>query len=164
MLLIAAAALVFGFISLALFIAGNMVDTMILAVVLGIAHAYAHAVADEANTPERPLGHLLRAKSGLSEGATGRLQLIFRTFTDIVIAIVAPLSLGGPWAVSFVDFAAFLRQAADGIEIGNITIDPVAILWAFFVLALGVVLTRYVTSWLQRRVLQATRMDKVCRI
>jgi small-conductance mechanosensitive channel len=160
LLLIATLALVLGFIALGLFIAGNLLDTIVLAVLLGVIHAFVHALADESGQADRPIGHFLRSSVGWSESTVERFQLLFRTLTDIAVAILALLSLGGLWAVSLLDFTAFLRQAAEGFEIGSIAIHPIAILWAFFVLALGIVLTRYVTSWLQRRVLGATRLDK----
>jgi potassium efflux system protein len=53
-----------------------------------------------------------------------------------------------------------LRHAAEGFEVGNIAISPGALLAGLVILLLGIIITRYVTSWLQSRVLSATKLDK----
>jgi potassium-dependent mechanosensitive channel len=49
---------------------------------------------------------------------------------------------------------------SQGIPIGNITLSPKALAMALVVLVVGLTATRYVTRWLDRRVLVDTHFDK----
>jgi potassium efflux system protein len=160
LLIIAVAALVFGYIALGLFIAGNILESAMLAVILGVLHAFAHAIADAAGNSVSRTGLLLRRISGWTEEGISRALLVYRTIVDIGTSVVAILGLGALWAVSLVDFATLVSQAATGFKVGNISISPGSLLAGLVILLLGIVITRYVTNWLQGRVLSATKLDK----
>jgi potassium-dependent mechanosensitive channel len=160
LLVIALCALAFGYIALGLFVVGNVLETAMLAVTLGVLHAFAHAIADAAGEPASRTGEVLRRFTGWRDEGMARAILIFRTIADLGTAILAALGLAALWAVSLVDFTSLLRQAAGGFEIGNISISPVTLLGALVILLFGIAVTRYVTGWLQARVLSATRLDK----
>jgi len=160
LLVIALGSLAFGFIALGLFIVGNVLETAMLAVVLGVLHAFAHAIADAAGEASSRTGNLLRRFTGWTEEGMTRAILVFRTITDLGTSLLALLGLAALWAVSLVDFTAVLRQAAGGFAIGNISISPASLLGALVIFLLGIAITRYVTGWLQTRVLSATRLDK----
>ncbi len=159
-LLVGLGALAFGFIALGLFIAGNILESAMLAVVLGTLHAFAHALADAAAEATTRTGQLIRRATRWSEEGLARVILVFRTVIDVAASLLALLGLAALWAVSLVDFATVLRHAAEGFEVGNIAISPGALLAGLVILLLGIVITRYVTSWLQSRVLSATKLDK----
>jgi small-conductance mechanosensitive channel len=159
-LLLALGALAFGFIALGLFIAGNILESAMLAVVLGTLHAFAHALADATAEPTTRTGQLMRRFTRWSEEGLARVILVFRTVVDIAALLLALLGLAALWAVSLVDFTTVLRRVAEGFEVGNIAISPGALLAGLVILLLGIVVTRYVTTWLQSRVLSATKLDK----
>ncbi|MBK8771648.1 MAG: mechanosensitive ion channel [Rhizobiales bacterium] len=160
LLVLAIAALAFGYIALGLFIAGNILESAMLAVILGVLHAFAHAVADAAASEGTRTGQLVRRTLRLTEEGLGRTILLYRTVIDIGTSVLALFGLAALWAVSLVDFTTLLRQAASGFQIGNITISPSSLLAALLILLLGIIITRYITSWLQGRVLSATKLDK----
>ncbi len=160
LLAISLAALVFGFISLGLFIVGNVLESAMLAVVLGVLHAFAHAVSDAAANAETRTGKLLRRFTRWSEEGIGRAILMFRTVADIGTSILTLFGLAALWAFSLLDFTTLVRKAAGGFEIGNISISPGSLFGALVILLLGIIITRYVTNWLQNRVLSATKLDK----
>lgn len=160
LLAIAVIALVFGFIALSLFIVGNLLESAMLAVVLGVLHAFAHAIADAAGDPNTRTGQKFQRITSWSEEGMRRTILIYRTVVDVGVSLAAILGLGALWAVSLVDFAMLVRSAAGGFQIGNISISPGSLLAALVILLLGVVITRYIISWLQNRVLSATKLDK----
>jgi small-conductance mechanosensitive channel len=160
LLVIAVAALVFGYIALGLFIAGNILESAMLAVILGVLHAFAHAIADAAGNSVSRTGLLLRRISGWTEEGISRVVLVYRTIVDIGTSVVAILGLGALWAVSLVDFATVVSHAATGFKIGNISISPGSLLAGVVILLVGIIITRYVTNWLQGRVLSATKLDK----
>lgn len=160
LLAIALVALAFGFIALGLFIVGNVLETAMLAVVLGVLHAFSHAVSDAAADANSRTGKLVRRFTKWSEEGIARAVLIFRTISDIGTSILALLGLGALWAVSLLDFTTLVQNAARGFEVGNISISPSSLFAALLILLIGIVITRYFTGWLQNRVLSATKLDK----
>ncbi len=160
LLTVALLALLFGFIALSYFIAGNLLDTAILVVALGIIHAFVDALSAAANDPHSRTGHTIRGITHWSEQGILRLVLVLRSFVDAVLVIVGLLSLIALWTVVLFDVSSFLTSLSQGIPIGNITLSPKALAIAFAVLSLGLTATKYVTRWLDRRVLADTQMDK----
>jgi potassium-dependent mechanosensitive channel len=160
LLLIATFALLFGFIALSYFIAGNLLDTAILVVGLGILHAFIDASATAAIDPHSRTGHSLRRLTQWSEQGILRVILTIRALADAVLVIFGILALIALWTVVLFDVSTFLTSMSQGIPIGNITLSPKALAMALVVLVVGLTATRYVTRWLDRRVLVDTHFDK----
>jgi potassium-dependent mechanosensitive channel len=157
---IAALALLFGFIALSYFIAGNLLDTAMLAVVIGLLHAFTDALATAAVDPRARTGHTLRRWTQWSDTGIQRLVLLMRTLADAALVVVGIFTLVAMWTVVLFDLPSFFSGLGAGVQIGNITISPKALLIAIAVLAVGATATRYVTRWLERRVLPETQFDK----
>ncbi len=160
LLFISALALIFGFIALAYFIAGNLLTTAILIVVFGILHAFADALAKSMLATDSRPGIFVRQISGWSEQGIGRLVLVFRTIADALLVVLAVSSLLALWTVVLFDFSNLVSSIGQGFKLGNITVSPTGLAVAFMVLALGILATRYFTRWLDRRVLGETHLDK----
>jgi potassium-dependent mechanosensitive channel len=160
LLFVATLALLFGFIALSYFIAGNLLDTAMLAVGMGLIHAFVDALAAAVVDPQSRTGHLVRRFTSLSEQGIHRTVLVLRTIADALLIIVTILALIALWTVVLFDVAGFISSLGQGITIGNITLSPKAILVALMVLFVGVTATRYITRWLERRVLSETQLDK----
>jgi potassium-dependent mechanosensitive channel len=153
-------ALVLGYISLGYFIAANILDTALLAIILAIVHYLADAVSDTLLNPASWIGHSLRSSLSFSEKAIARISLILRTATDVVLFLIALPALFAIWTVTWIDVSTIRGAFVNGITIGNITLSPWGIIVAAAVLAIGIALTRTLTSWLQQRVLSETTLDK----
>jgi len=160
LLAVSLVALFLGYIAFAYFIVGNLFDTALLVVVLGVLHAFFQAFAESVARPETKVGRLLRQVTGLAEDGVGRLVLTFRTIADVVIILIAVPSLIAMWTVTLLDLSTMFGAMMRGFTVGNIVISPSMIALALLVLAIGVVLTRVFTSWLQNRILRETRLDK----
>jgi potassium-dependent mechanosensitive channel len=157
---VAALALLFGFIALSYFIAGNLLDTAMLAVVIGLLHAFTDSLAAAAVDPHARTGHILRRWTQWSDSGIQRLVLLLRTVADAALVVVGIFTLVAMWTVVLFDLPSFFASLGTGLQIGNITISPKALLIAIAVLAVGATATRYVTRWLERRVLPETQFDK----
>jgi potassium-dependent mechanosensitive channel len=157
---ISALALVLGYISLAYFITGNIFDTALFIVLFAVIHYLADAASDNLLNPASRLGLFSRNMLGLTEKGVSRLSLVFRTVVDILLVLIAIPALFGIWALTWIDVTSVLAGFFNGFTIGNITISPWGLLIALLVLVIGVILTRFITGWLQRRVLSETTMDK----
>lgn len=157
---IAALALLFGFIALSYFIAGNLLDTAMLAMGMGLLYAFTDALAAAAVDPHSRTGHTLRRWTQWSDAGIQRVVLILRTIADATLVVFGILTLIALWTVVLFDLPSFFANISEGILIGNISLSPRAILIAIAVLAVGATATRYVTRWLERRVLPETQFDK----
>jgi potassium-dependent mechanosensitive channel len=160
LLLVASMALLVGFIALSYFIAGNLLDTAILVVALGIVHAFVDALSAAAVDAQSRTGHAIRRLTQWSEQGIQRIVLALRTIIDAVLVIFGVLALVALWTVVLFDVSSFFTRLGQGIPIGSITLSPKALAIAFAVLAVGFTATKYVTRWLERRVLADTQMDK----
>ncbi len=157
---VAAVALLFGFIALSYFISGNLLDTAMLAVTMGVIHAFIDALAAAAIDPNSRTGHSLRRLTHWSDQGIQRIVLVLRTIADAVLIIVGLFALIALWTVVLFDVAGFASSLGQGIKIGNITLSPKAIAIAVGVLFVGITATKYFTRWLERRVLSETHLDK----
>lgn len=163
LLVTAVIALLFGFVALSYFIASNLLNTALIAVTLGITHALVDAFAKAVADPQSKPGSLFRQMSGWTESAISRLALLMRTLTDVVIVSLAALVLIGMWTDVLFDTSSIFTAARDGFQIGEFSVSPAALAIGFVVLLLGIILTRSVTGWLDRRVLSDTQLDSGAR-
>jgi potassium-dependent mechanosensitive channel len=157
---VASLALLFGFIALSYFIAGNLLDTAILAIGMGLLYSFTDALAAAAVDARSRTGHTLRRFSQWSDAGIQRVVLILRTISDATLVVLGLLTLVALWSNVLFDLQSFFASLSDGIRIGNISLSPPAILIAILVLTAGATATRYVTRWLERRVLPETQFDK----
>ena len=158
--LIAAAALVLGYIRLAGFLGQQVIDTAFLLAGLFIIHHLSDAVVASAFDPQSSFGQVLRRITGLGERGVQRLGLIFRTVFDIALIVFGiPLVLL-TWTVTWVDFRSWINTAFIGVQIGDINISLSNVLLLLVILAVGWGITKLFAGWLNARVLSQTQIDK----
>jgi potassium-dependent mechanosensitive channel len=157
---VALLALLAGYIALSYFIAGNLLQTALFIVTMALVHNFADAISEAITNPMSHIGQFLRRFSALGDVGLARLALVFRTGIDILIVVFALPALFLIWAVTWIDVSALYSWLFNGFTVGNITISPSGMLVAVAVLAIGIVITRTLTNWLQRRVLSETTLDK----
>ena len=160
LLLIAALALLFGFIALSYFISGNLLDTAMLAVGMGILHAFTDALSAALVDPMTTAGRFVRRFTQWSEQSIQRIVLVLRTVADAVLVVLTLVALVALWTVVLFDVQGFFVSLSEGFRIGNISLSPRAIAVALAVLVIGITATRYFSHWLERRVLSETQLDK----
>jgi potassium-dependent mechanosensitive channel len=160
LLLVAVFGLLFGYVALAYFIAGKILDTVLVVVLLVLIHHLIDAVSETVQNPATQLGQKLRTVTAMGEHGIARLSLSFRTIADILLVVFGIPWLLALWTVTWVDFRSFLNNAVVGFRVGNITISPFSILSLLAILAVGIILTRFITRWLDRRILTQTRLNK----
>jgi small-conductance mechanosensitive channel len=161
-LLIAAGfvALLLGYLALANYIAQQLFQTGIVLVVLFLLHHLSDAAVDASFDPQSGFGRFLRNVTGLGERAIERLGLLFRTVFDIVLVLAGLPLLFALWTVTWIDMRSMLTSATIGFNVGDINISPRLILVILVTFALGILLTKLVISWLDRRILSNTRINR----
>jgi small-conductance mechanosensitive channel len=160
LLFVASGALLFGYIALAWFIAGKILDTILVIVMMMLVHHLADAFADTLTNPGSLVAVNMRRITGWGDRGLARLALIIRTFADVMLVVIGVPWLMALWTVTWVDFRSLFNSIAGGFKFGNVSIAPGTILSLISVLILGIFVTRFVSSWLDRRVLSQTEMHK----
>ena len=160
LLAVALFGLIFGYLALAYFIAGKILDTVLIVLMMVLSHHLVDALADTLQNPDSILSQKLRAFTALGDRGIGRLSLILRTLADILVVVLGIPWLLALWTVTWVDFRSFANTALVGFRVGSVTVSPLNIASLIGILVLGVVLTRFITRWLDRRILTQTRLNK----
>ncbi len=157
---VALVGLIFGYLALSYFIAGKILDTVLVVLMMVLIHHLIDALADTLQNPASILGQKLRTITSMGDRGISRLSLTFRTLADILVIVLGVPWLLALWTVTWVDFRSFANTALVGFRVGNVTVSPFDIASLVGILALGIILTRFITRWLDRRILTQTRLNK----
>ncbi len=160
LLAIAVFGLVFGYLALSYFIAGKILDTVLIVVIMVLVHHLIDALSDTLQNPASALGQQVRHYSSIGDRGISRLSLTFRTIADVLLVVLGIPWLLALWTVTWVDFRSLFNSALVGFHVGNVNVSPINIASLLLILVLGVLLTRFITGWLDRRVLKQTRLNK----
>jgi potassium-dependent mechanosensitive channel len=159
-LVVAALALLSGYVALSYFIVGNLLKTGLLLVAIGVLHAFINELTTAMNDPTSRVGQVFRRATSLSEQGTSRLVLLFRTIMDAVLMIGGLFMLLLIWTVVLFNVSDVYTLIGRGLQIGNISLSFGTLLLGLGVLIVGIIFTRIVTRWLNRRVLPQTQLDR----
>ena len=154
------AALLFGYLALADYIAHQIVRTAMVVTVVFLIYHLLDAMVQASFDPQSHFGTFLRRITGLGERAIERLGLIFRTVVDLVLVIGGIPLLLLLWTLNWVDLRGLINTLALGITIGDVTILPGTLIIMLAILIAGIIATKLFNSWLDRRILSDTRIKK----
>ena len=153
-------ALLMGYLSLATYIAQQMFRTGMLLTALFLIHHLSDAAVTASFDPQSRFGKFLRRITGLGERAIERLGLVFRILADFLLVLTGLPLLFLLWTVTWVNFGSLFITAVFGVKIGEVTISPWSVTVLLLMLGGGILLTKLLIQWLDRRVLSGTRIDK----
>ncbi len=160
LLAISLIALCLGYSALAGFITEQTVDTAFLIVGLLLIHHLSDALVVSGLDGGSSFGQFLRRLTGLGDRGVSRLSTLFRTFIDLALVFVGLPLLFLSWTVTWVSFSSLIDRAFDTFKIGDISFSLSSIALIVAVLAMGFLITKLVTQWLNARVLSQTQIDK----
>ncbi len=160
LLTVAVLALIFGYVSLGHFISIAIVSTLTLISFFYILRQLVDELVTEATKPASVVGRFLRQLLSLSDRGVERLGVVFASLADLVLFLIAIPIIFFQWTLNWIDLRGWLSGALFGFEVAGRTIYPSTLLIAISVLLLGIGLTNIFTSWVDRRVLMRTHIDK----
>ncbi len=160
LLAVAIIGLLFGYLALSYFIAGKIINTVLVVVMIVLLHHLVDAISDTLQNPASNLGQKLREFTSMGERGISRLSLTFRTLADITLVVLGVPWLLALWTVTWVDLRSFINNAVVGFRVGSITVSPLNIISLIGILVSGIIATRFITRWLDRRVLTQTRLNR----
>ncbi|MDR3509481.1 MAG: DUF3772 domain-containing protein [Caulobacteraceae bacterium] len=109
--------------------------------------------------PDRPIGQFLRIAIGLSKTALEQISVLLSGVCRLALYLFGWAAILAPFGAGAGDIFTKATSSQLVIKIGQVTISPGAILGAIAVLVLGLIVTRAVRGWLEKRYLPKTRID-----
>jgi potassium-dependent mechanosensitive channel len=158
-LLVSAAALVFGYIALAHHLTTRLVPTAALVASLVLLHQLLSKAVESGLVRQSAAGRVLRSTFALGERSIARLGLAINALADVGIVLIGLPLILALWAVTWIDLRGFGATIFYGFQVGDIIIDPASITLAIAVLVVGLLAARLFTFWLDRRVLARTQLN-----
>lgn len=153
-------ALLSGYLALANYIAQQLFQTGMVVVTLFLLHHLSDAAVAASFDPQSGFGRFFRKVTGFGERAIERLGLMFRTGVDIVLVVTGMPLLLALWTFTWVDFRSLMTSAMIGLRIGDITLSPRSVIMILVTLGIGILVTKLIIGWFDRRILSETRIDK----
>jgi small-conductance mechanosensitive channel len=157
--LVAIAAGIFGYVAFARFLIAQIVWVGIVLALFALFSRLIDLVVSIVFTPDRAIGRWLTLGLGISRRALGQIGVLAGGIVRLLLILLAVVAVAAPWGFDSVSLADSLRGLFYGVTIGTITITFSAILAAVAIFVLGVVVTRIVQAWLDRRLLPTTNLD-----
>ena len=157
-------ALITGYITLASYMVGNIVVIGVVVSFLYCIRRLADAFVAQSVSEGGRISNTLKYAFSMSEQGIKRAGIALNAFVDFTLLLLGLPLLLTLTALSWVDVRSWFATAFFGFDIGDITISLSSILLAIGVFVIGLLLTRLITGWLDRRILSATNLDAGVRI
>lgn len=155
LLLVCVLALVTGYVTLAEFIAYQMIIALMVVATLWLVQRW----IDEAKAD------FLKSRSGrlrqfgLSDSSSKQLSVLIFGFLRLAALVLAVFAILLPWGVRTQDWLTYLERGFFGFQIGDLTISFSAILLSILLFVIGIILTRQFTYWVREQFLPTTHLD-----
>ena len=148
-----------GYISLASFLARQLVVTGSILAVAYLGYRAAAALAETKALSPTGFGRALMARYGISEMRLDQLGLVLSILLNIAIVLIAIPLLALQWGYQSADIAGWARQSLTGFSVGGFQLSIGRVLLAVFVFIVVVAITKAIQRWLDSKVFVRTRLD-----
>ncbi|MES1154995.1 MAG: mechanosensitive ion channel domain-containing protein, partial [Pseudorhodoplanes sp.] len=152
-------ALATGYVGFAAFLATRLIAAVAAVGTLYILLVFVDSLFGETLTANSRYGRAVGHFFGIKPRSVELIGTLLSAALRILLILVAAFPMLGPWGIFASDFFSVLRDAVFGFRVGDVTISLVAILTAFAIVFVGVLLTRGMQSWLTSRFLPRTTLD-----
>ncbi|MEM6615528.1 MAG: DUF3772 domain-containing protein [Pseudomonadota bacterium] len=148
-----------GYSALADFVAHQTVGIMvILALVRLVLNTIQHGVTSTLTTGT-PFSRAVHKEVGLSGSTTFQIGLFLAGLARLLVILLAAVFILVPWGFDAGDWLGWFGQVTSGIEVGEVTISPIAILTAVGIFFLGWAAVRAIKRWFEETYLPSTSLD-----
>ncbi len=151
--------LVAGYLTLANYIIANIVVVSTVVSFLYCVRRLADAFVAQSISEGSRISDMLKNTFSMSEQGIKRSGIALNAIVDFTLLLLGMPMVLTLTALSWVDLRSWFSTAFYGFSVGDITISLSSILLAIVVFVLGLILTRFITGWLDRRILSATELD-----
>ena len=159
LLAVALVALLLGYVTLGVYLTTSLFVIAPVVTLLYSIRQLSDAFVAQSLKPKSRISRALKSAFSMSDKGINRAAIALNAGVDISLLLLGlPLVLALT-SLTWVDVRSWLMTAFFGFKVGDITISLSSILLAVVVFAVGLGLTRFVTGWLDRRILTPTEMD-----
>jgi potassium efflux system protein len=148
-----------GYIALSAYVAGQVIFAGAVLATLYLLLCLADDISAVILAPDSETGNRLARAAGFKRSAMDQIVVLGGGAVRLTMIIVAVILVLMPWGFETREWAAWIRRAFFGFEVGEITISLSAILSALVLFAVGYAITRAVQNWLDNRFLPRTELD-----
>ena len=158
-ILVAAGALMLGFVSLSLFVSRMLVWIPIVIATLYLLLIASDDICIGAFSGESAVGHALHQGFGVRTSLIDQFGVALSAVVRLLLIALAATLIFMPFGSNIGSLLGEASKVGEGVTIGQITVSPGAILRAILVLGVGLFVVRVVQGWLTNRYLPATELD-----
>ncbi|MBY0380967.1 MAG: DUF3772 domain-containing protein [Xanthobacteraceae bacterium] len=148
-----------GYVAFGRFVANEMIVVVTTLMGFVLLSDFAVASLTKAFAFDGTIGRFLRQAMGLRIPAIRQLAALLIGAVQLVLVGVAAFLVLATWGLRSDDLLSSISSAFFSVTVGQITISPSTILGAVILLIIGMVATRAVQNWLDRRFLPETNLD-----
>ncbi len=157
-LFILGAALV-GYVSLARFVAGQLIVTSTILIVAYLLITSVSAFGQSLGEDESAAGGWLNTRMGLEQKTRERLALPLMLLLKGAVILAAIPFILLLWGFDWFDIVIWLREALIGFDIGGVRISFVAITIALMLFVIGYMAAKFFQGWLDGYVMERAGVD-----
>ncbi len=150
---------IFGYVSLASFMADQMIWIVMVGAILVILVALVDEYVGHGVSPDGVVGKQVMAQVGLSKSSLKQISILSNGFFRMVLFIAAAMFVLAPWGLDGGDTVGPLRAALFGFTVGGVTISLSTIILAIAFFAVGFTITKGIKRWLEKSYLPHTKLD-----
>jgi small-conductance mechanosensitive channel len=110
-------------------------------------------------SPDQPVGRFLQIAIGLSRGALEQISVLLSGLVRLTLLLFGWAAILAPFGAGAGDVFSRVTSSQLAIHMGQVTISPGAVLGAMAVFFLGLLITRAIRGWLEKRYLPKTNID-----
>ncbi|MGK2908667.1 MAG: DUF3772 domain-containing protein, partial [Sphingobium sp.] len=156
-------AFLIGFVELSLFLTRMTIWTCVVISGLYVLLVATEDIATTVLCGESKVGMFLHQRMGVRASAIDQTGVLLSAMLRMLLVAVALGMLLAPFGAGVGLLFTRLGTIAQGVQIGEVTLSPGAILRAIAVFGIGFALVRFFQHWLTRRYLPVTELDNSAR-
>lgn len=157
--LVTGVAALLGYLSLAWFLASQLVWAAMVLALLFLLQILVDEGASALFKPRTGLGLFLSGSMGLSANAIAQIGIVLSALARLLLLLVAVAAIVARFGVTATELSAIPGLIVRGLSIGGLTISPSALIGCVVLLLIGIAATRALQRWLDQKFLPNTRLD-----
>jgi potassium-dependent mechanosensitive channel len=152
-------AAVLGYVAFSSFLADQIAWAGILLPTLVLLLMLVDELITASFAPGGRMARIIAASIGLSRNSQEQIGVLLSGGTRLAMLGFAMMLLLAPWGVESGDILSALRVGIFGFTVGGVTLSFWTVIVAISMFIIGMVVTRTLQGWLQRRYLPHTHLD-----
>jgi potassium efflux system protein len=148
-----------GYVAFGRFLSAEMVVVAAVLMSTVLLSQFLSALIDATFAFHGWIGRFLRQTASLGSTAVRQFAVLLDGVVQLSLIVLAVFTILMTWGIRSDDVIGSISSAFFGFTVGGFTVSPSVILGAILVFVIGIVATRTIQRWLERRFLPETHLD-----